>query len=220
MRKIRCNYAFTLIELIVSMTLMGIVVAGLLSINVVLTSNSKEYSTKAMLEANTQAVLNHILHNANLAVGSGSKIQLTDGTIIDDKGIMMGAEIGDAQSICIHQDPNNTPNDTSDDIWYCYTDQGHSSDYQLKYCTRPYTLDPPYRGASSCGGSGTVVGTLGAVTFLTYDKTSGFKITVGNCIDNHADSCTTTESLRDPANNPEVLLTGSVFPPQQAWQKD
>ena len=64
--------AFTLVELIVSLVLVGIVLLGLASITTILGTSNQDYGQKYLVKADTQTTLNHILNNASLAVGSGT----------------------------------------------------------------------------------------------------------------------------------------------------
>ena len=223
--------AFTLIELIITTILVAVVVLGMLSINSVLSTNNQDYGQKYLVKSSTQSTLNHILNNATLAVGSGTNIS---GMV--DQGIIYGSSgVNDANTFCIHQDPNNTPGNFSDDIWFCYTWYDPTIDpnyaYQIKYCTMPYTYNlSPYRGAAACADStATYLGTalknpVPDISFNTDGSTAGtpliFSIKITNCLNNSLSSCSSSgpsgQSVSDAASNPEVQISGSVTPLQES----
>lgn len=227
MKKIFLPTAITLIELIVATMLVTVVLFGLVSINLVLNNNNQDYGQRFLLNSQTQAVLTHILNNASLAVGTGT----TDSFGNLDQGILIGQlGVGDPNSFCIHQDPNNTPGNYSDDIWFCYS---WTANYNINYCTMPYNAAGLNRGAASCGSSGnltsgpTYLGTAFSMTnpvptFSMNGLAAGnqmvFTITIQNCLNDLAASCTSAGTSTDPVNNPEVVKTGSAFPLQQGMQ--
>ena len=152
--------------------------------------------------------------------------------------------IGDPNSFCFHQGGTangfiNIANSAAD-IWLCYTyypagtavtaTTGPNSIY---YCAETYDVgaaDP--RGASSCGAAATAhtliagsnitfLGTAFSISELnsvatppTFDTTGGFSITIQNCLDDSLASCNISGTSTALATNPEVQLSGSIFPPQ------
>jgi prepilin-type N-terminal cleavage/methylation domain-containing protein len=222
MRKIFSNTAFSLIELIVSLTLLSIVVLGIFSINTVLVSNNQDFGQRYLVRSETEITLNHILKNASLAVGSANP---------DDQGILHGSGVqadgnpgmNDANSFCIHQagGAGNNLIDNPSDIWLCYQLTGNL----INWCAETYTtgaINP--RGASKCSTSGSLIAGQ-PITFLgtafsitnpapSFDSTKGFSITIQNCLDNTAGTCSNTGTSTDPSTNPEVQISGSIFPPQ------
>jgi prepilin-type N-terminal cleavage/methylation domain-containing protein len=220
--------AYTLIELIVSLALVSIVLLGIFSVNMVLNNNNQDYGQKYLVKSQTQAVLNQILNNASLAVGSGT----TDSYGNLDLGILIGAGlppgVNDANSICIHQAANNNIVSSAGDIWLCYTwypAASATNPYQIYWCTSTFTAatgSGSYRGAAPCtsGSSNfTYLGTAYSMTSptATYSASTGFSITLQNCLNDSLASCNGSGVgvSSDPADNPEVSISGSVFPQQQ-----
>jgi hypothetical protein len=213
MKRFFSKTAVTLIELIVAVSLVSIVLLGLSSINMVLSNNNQDYGQRYLVRSETQATLNHILNNASLAVGSGSA---------NDEGVLIGAAVGDPNSFCIHQGPNNNIfNNVNNDIWLCYT----LSSNQIKYCTETYSAGGDPRGAASCTASPnitsgpTFLGTAYSITnpSSSLNSTTGFSITIQNCLNDSALGCNSSGISTLPANNPEVQITGTVFPPQESF---
>jgi len=253
MKRILSKTAFSLLELIIVSVLVVVVVLGIFSINSVLSNNSQDYGQRYLVKSATQATLNHILNNASLAIGSGTKD--TPGNL--DLGIQIGLGsgadpgVGDANSFCIHQDINpspasqpldsttvnptpGTPPSYPNSRWLCYTwyPKGYvncpnglvSCDYEIFYCAFNFipaaiAAYPSTRGAASCSSSpapsqgplylGTASGNPFSLATTSFNSTSGFSMTIQNCLDNSQASgnCGTP-------NNPSVQLSGSVFPSQ------
>ncbi len=208
--------AFTLIELIVAMVLVSIVVMGIVSINVTLNNNGQDYGQRYLTKSQTQTTLNHILNNAGLAVGSANT---------NDEGILIGAQVGDPNSFCIHQPSgvgNNIINYAPGDIWLCYSWINTAAfPYQIEWCAQKYSPGNDPRGATSCPAM-LNPNKLKAATFLggaytmtnpapTFSSTNGFSITLLNCFNNALPSCVNGVST-DQANNPSVSLSGTVYP--------
>jgi len=230
MKKNFSKTAFTLIELIVSLALVSVVVLGIFSINTVLNNNNQDYGQRYLVKSETQTTLNHILNNASLAFGSATNVGNPPEL---DQGILIGPQMGAANnnSFCIHQSP------TSGDIWICYTLDTNSSDaayQQITYCNKTYNINDStgYRGASgSCTNPAQFLGTANSITILPagstlpqspYFANSGgqllFSITITNCLNDSLASCNGSGPgiSSDPANNPEVQVSGSVSPPQES----
>ena len=218
--------AFTLIELIVASMLVVVVLMGIFSISNVLSNNNQDYGQRYLVRSETQATLNHILNNASLALGTVNA---------NDEAILTGAQVGDANSFCIRQPGNlqngvTTPNsniiNSNADIWLCYSLTNNNT---VSWCAETYTPGNNPRGATSCAASTNL---LSAVTFLgtansmamVFTKTTPlFSITLQNCLNNTGTTTcngngafpgTTPGISSDPANNPEVSITGSVIPTQ------
>ncbi len=225
MKKIFSKTAYTLIELLVSILLVSVVVLGISSINMVLTNNQQDYGQRFLVKSETQATLNNILNDAALAIGSG----LPDSFGNADLGILIGAGnppgVGDANTFCIHQ-AGHCMEFCVMDNWACYT-WYPSSDLtypnQIVYCSFGYTAatgNPSFRGAYPCAlvnGPNVIrsAGTAYANPVVNFSATTGFSITIQNCLNNTASSCKSTGTSTDPINNPEVQVSGSVFPPQE-----
>ncbi|MBF0490537.1 MAG: hypothetical protein HQL15_07955, partial [Candidatus Omnitrophica bacterium] len=139
---------------------------GALLSTTALQKSTNDFGSSYANKAQSSAVLDHILRNAGLAMGS-------DMGPAFDKGILIGAdETGDANTFCIHQDVNNqgianqdTAQDTTDDHWLCYTliTPAAGKSGGVYYCYKGYDTSqscPNCRGASAC------TSTVGTSTFL------------------------------------------------------
>jgi prepilin-type N-terminal cleavage/methylation domain-containing protein len=213
--------AFTLIELIVAMALLSLILLGIFSIGSVLNTNHQDYGQKYLIKSETQTTLNHILNNASLAVGSAT----SDAFGNQDLGILIGAGnppgVGDANSFCIHQAANNNIINSAADIWLCYTINAN----QIYWCTSTFTAAasaPSFRGAAApCTGASTNYTFLGTAYSISnpsapaFTAANGFSITIQNCLNNSLGTCSATGTSTDPANNPEIQLSGSVTPAQE-----
>jgi len=218
MKKNTFKTAFTLVELIIATVLVVIVFLGIFSISSVLSNNNQDYGQKYLVKSETQTTLNHILNDASQAIGTATT-DVSNNLI--DQGILLGADLGDPNSFCIRQ------NTTGVDVWLCYTFYP-SPIYQIKYCKETYTPGANPRGAASCATSANIIPGSGP-TFLgtAYSMTPQFSatgqllfsMTIQNCLNNSAQSCNagaTPGTSSDPANNPEVQLSGSVIPTQES----
>lgn len=228
----------TLIELIVSLSLLSIIVLGILSINTMLNYNNQDYGQRYFVRSATQTTLNHILNNASLAIGNTA----TDPYGNVEQGILIGQSgVGDPNSFCIHQDvpsgssldnasvnnPASTPPNYTNSRWLCYTyyGSGAGTPYQIFYCAMPYNDSASYRGAASCKSAQVTVGPayLGTAYSIinpnppSFNSTTGFSITIQNCLNNALTTCDPSGISRNPGSNPEVQLSGSVIPSQESF---
>jgi hypothetical protein len=214
MKKLFSKTAFSLLELIITSVLVVFVILGIFAVNGVLSSNNQDYGQRYFVKSETQTTLNHILNNASMAIGSGTKDSY--GNL--DLGIQIGSGgvndpgVGDANSFCIHQDisslipdyttANKTPtsppsyNTPSNSRWLCYTWYPSGSNaYQIWYCA--YTFSPAIsypstRGAASCNVNsafylGTAFTNPFSTTSASFSPTTGvFSVTLQNCLNNSA----------------------------------
>ena len=236
MKRFFSKTAFTLIELIISLLLMSVIILGIYSIQQVLNSNTQDYGQRYLIKSETQIILDHMLTNANLAVGDVMKGDaLTNSYNNQDYSILYGASnppgVNDANTFCIHQAANSNISGTGSPLWLCYTwypSTDGTYPNQIVYCTFPYqtaTASPSFRGALPCKASNgpttgpTFLGTSFAAPAVTFVATTGsFTVTLKNCINNApSGTCDGTSDgvSSDPVNNPEVKLSGTVFPPQE-----
>jgi len=229
MTKILIKNAFSLIELIVSMALLCLIVLGIFSINMVLNNNHQDYGQKYLVKSSTQTTLNHILTNVSLAVGSGTVDQYgnKDLGVLHGNGVQPDGNpgVGDANSFCIHQAAGNNILGTGADIWLCYTINAN----QINWCTSAFNAAAAFRGAAApCTNASANYTFLGSAfsifnptgpTFVDNPATNQlqFTITIENCLNNTAITCNQGGNgiSGDPANNPEIQLSGSVTPPQE-----
>ena len=225
MKKIFSKTAYTLIELIVSLLLASVVILGIYSIDEVLNNNSQDYGQRYLVKSETQATLNHILNNAALAVGDGRSDSFGNA----DLGILSGAGnppgAGDANSFCIHQagtsdtPPGQNIVNSATDIWLCYT----WSAYQIYWCTlilpllgaiRLFVaLCPLYRRKRQLHISRNSL--YCSCDYICSGNNRAFSVTLQNCLNDAASGCSSSGTSTDQVNNPEVQISGTVFPPQE-----
>ncbi|MBF0490531.1 MAG: hypothetical protein HQL15_07925 [Candidatus Omnitrophica bacterium] len=147
MRNQRSNQATTLIEILVATSIASMVLMGALLSTTAVQKSVNDQGANYANKSGSSAVLDHILRNASLAMGSDMGPEF-------DKGILIGrAETGDPDTFCIHQNVDgngvtlDTAQDTTNDHWLCYTLSGGG----VYYCYKPYSLDPTIK----CGGQQT-----------------------------------------------------------------
>ncbi len=132
--------------------------------------------------------------------------------------------------------PSAPPYSSNATRWLCYTwyavPTSPGAADQIYYCTFPYSTTAPNRGAGRCDTSaagqvylGTAFATgvlTNPVTSISFNSTTGFSITLKNCFDNSASSCDGSGDgiSSDPVHNPEVKLSGSVFPAQEGMTQN
>jgi len=223
MKRIFSKTAFSLLELIIASVLVIIVIFGIFGINAVLNNNSQDYGQRYLVKSETQGTLNNILNNVSLAVGSGTNTNSTPSVL--DQGVLLGGSTmgGDTNSFCIHQ---QNPGDT----WLCYSFIPATN--EIMYCNNTYNLSDGsgYRGAATCVGNagaqylGTAysITSPSAPTFTNSGNQMLFSITITNCLDNSAatGTCQASGTSKDPANNPEVQLSGSALPLQAGMSQN
>ncbi len=210
--KILSQSAVTLIELIMATVVISIILLGITSSQVIFQKNSNYFGNSYFLSAVTDAMLNHILTSASMAIGSAAA---------NDKGILIGGEADNtlpATTFCIHQDVPETPGSgvdypgtvngdlftTPNDRWLCYTLYTPFVG-NLVYCDWPYNSSLPNRGATTCV-AGTVLGTVKSVTPSFGSQQALFSVTITNCMD------TSQPSTCGTSSNLSVTKTGSVSP--------
>jgi len=228
MNKIFSKAALTLLELIIATMLVAVVLLGIFAINAVLGNNNQDYGQRYFVRSETQTTLNHILNNVSLAVGSagGNTAILTEG------------QVGDAGTFCIHQNlqpggaidsplAGNPSPDTSKDRWLCYTwypAANPSCPASIPNCANGivYCAIPFSSGAGPCNGNVNIsagpvyLGTAFADPAVTFSSQYLFSIKIQNCLNNAnpPGTCSLSGTSTDPANNPEVQVSGSVYPSQ------
>ena len=117
---------------------------------------------------------------------------------------------------------NNNPTRWLCYTWYLPTNVNYP--YQIHYCTKTYDYTKAYQGAGKCtGATSTYLGTAASnpvlsINFSTTTAT-GFNITINNCLNNSAGSCFAQSAPVDPVNNPQVSLSGNVFPAQEGMNQ-
>ncbi|MBF0489725.1 MAG: prepilin-type N-terminal cleavage/methylation domain-containing protein [Candidatus Omnitrophica bacterium] len=216
----RSKQAITLVEILVATVIASMVLFGALLSTTALQKSANDFGGSYVNKAQSSEVLDHMLRNASLAMGS-------DMGPAFDKGILIGAdETGDANTFCIHQDVDalgvanqtstgeSTAKDTSDDHWLCYTLATSEDTKGVYYCYKDYVASgacPTCRGAGACkvGLSGTrFLGSMSSwmPTFTLKGRQLLFSIHMTSRL-----KSTSTEKTSD-GSNPETTVSGSVTP--------
>lgn len=199
--KIYNSTAFTLLEIIIASTVVGIIMLGIVTSNISLQKNSQDSSNSYFISSTTQTMLNQILKDASLAVGTPSS-----------RGIAIGTggtpSTGDANTFCIQQEAAPT---SSVRFWKCYT--WVQATYGVYSCTRA--------SLGSCNSSNNFLGTAKTRIVPTFniDPSSGnqkvlFDVIIENCLNPAAASCCNPSdpSCVPDSSNPYVIKEGSVSP--------
>jgi len=142
-------------------------------------------------------------------------------------------------SSTVNSPPTTTPYDATS-RWLCYTwyASGMAHPNQIWYCAMPYNSSSlPYRGASSCNAASNpnisvqpvYLGTAFTNPTATFSSAAGgqmvFSLTIQNCLNDTpvAAGGTCNPSLpggsSNPASNPGVQVSGSVYPSQEGMQQ-
>ena len=200
---LKSEKALSLMELVLATGIIGIIIWGMTSSELVFYNNSKNYGSQYAVTSMTVATLNHIINNASKAVGSDGE---------SDKGILTQTDLLQADpTFCIHQKPTSSTHQ-----WYCYTQIGTD----IYGCIRPYTASPipPIRGAEQCTRSNRRIGGAIAETISdsnpTFDlNTLIFSITINNCFNPALSTCSQSSN----PDNPYVTKSASISPPQHSY---
>ena len=225
MTAISSQKAYTLLEVMVAFVIVSLVLLGIITTNTSMDTANRAMGLRYTLKADTQAILNHILQNAALAMGSASP---GDEGIINGFQGAGGLSGGNATTFCIHQPGTNSGGNNiianPTDIWLCYSYV--AANHTLFWCAETYAAGADPRTASACSTSGTRIGairTLGSVfsiqpVYTVYSATgqSEFDVAITSCIDNAAATCQAGGTSTSPESNPEIQLSGTVNPLQSS----
>ncbi|MBF0490532.1 MAG: hypothetical protein HQL15_07930 [Candidatus Omnitrophica bacterium] len=192
---------------VASMVLMG----ALLS-TTALQKSANDHGAGYENQSQASLVLDHILHNASLAMGS-------DMNKDSDKGILVGsAETGDADTVCIHQDVDDkgvmhldSAQDTKDDHWLCYSLKTSGTTRGIYYCYKSYDSSvscPTCRGASACSVTDKFLGT--ASSWIPRFEPNGRQLLFTMSITSRLKS--TSDVKSNDGSNPETTVSGGVSP--------
>ncbi|MFA5088322.1 MAG: hypothetical protein WC552_04740 [Candidatus Omnitrophota bacterium] len=192
MKKIN-HHAITLTELIVATTIMGIILLGIVSLDVAVRQTQQVSEKSAKVVMDVSAAITHILNNATLAVGYQA-----------DQGIQVIND-GSFYGLYIRQDTSNTPANYADDTWLRYL--GATGDptthHDILFCS---SVSGP-ADTAACGGTEYP---LIHVSSINYTLTPPYlEVTV---ISRH-DPTTAV----NPMKNPSYTLTSRITPPGHTW---
>lgn len=187
----RCskNSGFTLIEIIVSSTVVGVLLLGIITASISIQRSSKSAADSYFVTFSTQNLLNHIIQEAYKAVGSPSYPGVIIGTApagTDASGNpVFAAGTGDADTMCFFQQnygvemgeiianggalPGYLPADAAVPTWACYTYPAVGSYGDVHFCKNAFVNDSAVNyGAGVCTtASSGYVKSLGSVKSVT-----------------------------------------------------
>jgi Tfp pilus assembly protein FimT len=202
----------TLVELLITTSIVGMIMLGMVSIDYALRSNDQQQSRTSLVSLRTSAMMFDITSEASQAFGDVATRCIQLGNLSNNN----------TNYICIYQDANGNANynaagDAAGDQWVCYT---HRATNMYK-CT--FTAN---NGPNNCGPGDQLIGT---VTSDVYDAPDtpvvsnnraslaiNFQITLKNRYDPTDPNANNAEYRDTIAQeyqvNPKLLLTTQVTP--------
>ena len=205
MRRLNNPLGLSLVELLITTSIVGMIMAGIVSIDYALRTNERQQTRTSLVALRTSAAMFDITTEASQAIGDVSTqcIRVAPGITTDNTNY-----------ICIYQSP--TPTGTGDDNWVCYTRRGTN----LHKCQFTVSTTP---NPTNCTGAATdrIVGTVTTdvynapdTPFVWNDRTTAsfyFQITLKN----RFDPTTATYAAavaQEHLTNPKIKLTSQVTP--------
>jgi prepilin-type N-terminal cleavage/methylation domain-containing protein len=107
----RQQKGLSLVELLVTTSIVGMIMVGMVSIDYALRSNERQQLRSSLVSLRTSAMMFDITSEASQAFGDVATQCIQINQITQNNN----------NYICIYRDINTTPSDASDDIWTCYT---------------------------------------------------------------------------------------------------
>ena len=154
--------AMTLVELIVATILVGIIMLGIVAIELAMRRTFSTTSKSAALSMRVSAAMLHFSRNISQAIGDGSShgVRLEEVTVLPDT----------CMKFYVRKDTQGSPANYADDVWMRYKHYT-SGDSSLTFCDDigvagdedPIVGDP---GCNSCSGEYELL----RVNRLTYDR--------------------------------------------------
>lgn len=204
------NHGLTLVELLISTSIVGIIMLGVVSVDSAFRTNEQQQTRGALVSLRTSAVLADITNNARQATGDATNlcIQLAADMTVDLTNF-----------ICVYRDidsvtgsANLTPSDFTDDSWVCYTRRGTN----MHKCRMAAAAGP-----LACTAGDPVIGTVTTDTYATPPAVVNatpdfyFEVTVRNRFNPAVAGQGTYAATfaQDYITNPRVELTARVTPP-------
>jgi|GEM_PF-4540098 len=226
---------FTLTEVIIASSIVGIIMWGIISSNLSLQKSTQEYAGGYLNTLNTNNVLTKVLNDAAKAAGTpscpGYANGASNGTSLSNSCAVLGTgayqgnsstaigfipvaiDGGDENTFCFQSVSNL---DASSPTWLCYTwiPPGVSNAYNIYSCSMTSVNPAP------CSAVNTLIGTAKRISPKFFiNSASGsqqvlFSITIENCPNPVASSCC---DPIDPSCTPDninsyIKKSGSVSP--------
>ena len=190
------SIGLTLTELLVTTTIIGIMMLGVVAADHSLSRGEQGASRGAVVTMRVNAMMTNITKNAALAVGTDSQrgicISSSTDPILACQAVADNVTTANTNYICFHQDFNpvvpagadpldqvywrKTPGDFSDDRWVCYTRKKGAvapNPSELFTCIFPFVVGngPGAPGVDPCNNASDV--NLGLVTDDTFTDIAG-----------------------------------------------
>ncbi|GEM_PF-2226929 len=209
MKRHRARQGLSLAELLITTTIVGVIMMGMVSVDYALRTNEQQQTRAALVSLRTSATLTDMTVNARQAYGDVATRCIQIANIAADN----------TNYICIYRDidaagvPNNTPSVYADDRWVCYTRRGTN----MHKCMRTVAAGP-----NACPAA-TPIGTVTTDVYAAPDTpvvTSNaatldfnFQLTLKNRYDPTVAGATYAAILpQEYLTNPKVKMTTSVSP--------
>ena len=195
----------SLVELLVTTSIVGMIMVGMVSIDYALRSNERQQTRTSLVSLRTSAEMFDITSAASQAIGD-----------VATQCIQMAADMtaDNTNFICIYQSP--TPTGTADDKWTCYTRE--STD--LHKCTF-VAANGPNSCTSGLKATDKVIGTVTTDVFnapdtpvVFNDRTNRslyFSITLKNRYDPTLGTYAATLA-QEYLTNPKTKISSQVTP--------
>ncbi len=195
--------ALTLVELMISTMLVGLIMLGVASIDYATKQSQQTTTRRSLVAMQAGAILMDMAKNASVATGTSTNIGI-------NSSHMGAAPWNGPTDLCVRRDidatgaSNNTPWDFADDRWVCYT----IASSQMQRCIVAAPAACPL-------GSGQMIAPIQALNVtITADNTLGvgdFNILIT------VTTRFTPGAAVDPLNNPETSVSTRVLPSFHSW---
>lgn len=209
---LRLNKAVTLLELLIAISLAGIMVLAFLSIELFSRYHLKTSERRAKLQNDVSYILEHMSKEIVKAIGNeriyGANSVIDNGTISNDEAVSVYI---DASGNGQREDPINNP-PAGQDCWIAYRLRPGSDDYQMWYC--PKCEDKP---CTNCDPNwGTTINILSKkhITAFAINKPGG-AILSNNTIEIQITACWDPGNLTTcgSPDNPSVTMRNRIKMP-------
>jgi prepilin-type N-terminal cleavage/methylation domain-containing protein len=211
----RADQGLTLVELLITTAIVGMIMLGMVSIDYALRSNEQQQTRSALVSLRTSAAMFDIVNTASQAIGDASPAAVTPRCIR-----YANLTTDNSNYICINRDLNATPTpgDYSDDTWTCYTREATD----LHKCGFVSANGPAScTSGSKIAGSDRVIGTVTTDVFAAPDtpiliddnvtKDFYFQITLKNRYDPTLATYAAVVA-QEFLTNPKLKMTSQVVP--------
>jgi len=196
----KATQGMTLTELLIASILVGIIMAGAVSVDFAIRRGRKNMADGAKIAMELNAAMLQMTRDAMAATGDAS----SPGIVSDDTGAIF--------NICFRYDANMTPNSYADDEWICYSQD--TTQKIIRRCIQT-AASGPLGGESACPAGSE------RITQMRSDYASPFfaVIQTGGEIDRihfSLSTCADPSQAENPITNPCQSVTSSINPPSMS----